>query len=325
MIKGKKFDNLPSLEHIMSITSGGYDVYKYYLGRFGKCMKRPWGRRESKPSFSIFRNGNIWLWKDFATEESGNAVSFIQKMFGLSFKEAIKRIMDDFNYETTLPEGSTSFEDNEPEEKDYSRISYITQPFNKRHHEFWNCVGVTEEWCKKYNCFALKKCAINGVNYPVSEYETAFVYLSDDQSKVKLYFPDREKGRRFRTNIPSDYLHNYSNLQKCEKLVITKSNKDMIVISTIFPNVIATQSESVYLFSDKVVEKINKISDEVWLFYGSDEDGVRKSANITSKNKWKHINIPKTYLKEGINDPYSFVKKYGIKSLELLMQSKGLL
>lgn len=331
MITGKtKKENFINIDYIFDHTNGGHDVFKYYLGSVNKIMSRPWGKRENKLSWGIFVKNNIWYYKDFASEEVGNCIQFVEKYFSLSFKEAIAKISSDFN----VKENSNFLKKSTPaakQEKNYSPIGVITQPFQERHHNFWNLLEVNEEHCKKMNCFAIKKLAINYKNIPIRSNEIVFGYWSEEEKGWKIYFPDRSKDKRFRNNVSGHYLWNYNNVKYCDDLIIQKSNKDLIVTTMITPCVISTQNESSAIFDSEIVKKINKITKTPWVWYGSDPDGVDKCIKITGTNKWKYINTPKEMLPT-VNDAAEFVKYYnlikkgtGLKKLEEFMRSKKLL
>lgn len=308
-----------SAQEIYDLTNGGYDIFRYYLGNVKKLMSRPWGKRENKPSWGVFQSGNFWFYKDFAKEETGNAISFVMKMFSLSYADSIDKITNDLFLNNSV---TIKVRKQELPKKEYSHISFTTQNFKEGHHLFWNCVGISEEYCKKYNCFALKDYAINRNKYNIGN-EIAFAYYAEDIDKVKLYFPFRDKGLKFINNVPYRYLWNVESIGEGGNLIIQKSMKDLMVTSLVRERVIATQAEAFSIFDEDTVNKINSLSEKPILFYGSDEDGVSKSIKITEAFDWDYINTPKVELPE-INDTYGYVKKYGIESLEELFKRKGI-
>jgi hypothetical protein len=322
MVQGNKKINI-DLDDLLFYTDGGREIYEHYLGRISRLMHRPWGT-DAHPSWGVFPNEEgIWIWKDLATEEKGNAISFVQRLFELSYADALSKVYFDFDLGSKEVISDRVYKVQKSQPKKYKHITAITTKFSKRHHEFWNAAEVTEDLCKAHNCFAVKKLAIDRVVFPIKPEERVFVYYANDIKKVKVYFPDRQGMDRFRTNVQYSYLWEYSTLKPCDKLVIHKSMKDLIVFSQLFPNNIATQNESIKIFDEETVNKINQISPEPWVFYGSDNDGVRKCTEITNTNGWKYINTPKEELPE-VNDIYGFVKKHGLKKLEEFIKLKGL-
>lgn len=60
----------------------------------GKLYCSPF-RKDEHPSFSIFGDGK--LFKDLATGETGNVISFTTKLKGISNKEAYKLLLSEFD------------------------------------------------------------------------------------------------------------------------------------------------------------------------------------------------------------------------------------
>lgn len=325
-MQGEKRPKLLKVDDVLFYTNGGKQIYeKYCSEKVGKSMRRPWGR-DRQPSWGIYPYNGVWMWKDQANEESGNAIKFVQKLFGLTFQEAMDKIKWDFGLGSKEPVSSNKIYTIPIEQanKKPAHISYTAMPFQKRHHEFWNVAEVTEEWCNKFNCFAVKSAALNYQKLYIDPKERVFAYHALEEDKVKLYFPDRKGQGRFLNNVSYHYLWNYSNLQCCDKLIIQKSPKDMIVTSLLYPHVIATQAEHIKIFDENTVKRIMDISTDIYISYGSDDDGKRKSIAITKEFGWGWVNPPNNFLPE-VNDFYSLVKKYGLKELENLLKYKKII
>lgn len=328
MIKGKIKADFTSVDEILAKTNFGYDIYRYHLGRVSRIMNRPWGHKEKQPSWGVFFANGTWMWRDFANEQTGNAVTFIQKMFSLSPVDALNKICWDFGLGgkqiKNIKPVKIDWEAPIEEEKEYCEIDVIDQPFKEEHHKFWNQAEIPEEHCRKMNCFAIKSLAINKDRVAIKRNEPVFGFYAPEEKGWKIYFPCREKGKKFRNNISYFYLWNYNNLESCDSLIVQKSPKDMIVTAIINPCVIATQAEGVKIFNSETVEKINKITKNPVIWYGSDWDGVKKCKEITDTNKWKYVNTPKTLLPE-INDAFGYASKFGLKGLEDFMRIKKLI
>jgi len=322
MIKGEQ---IYTVDDILFRTTQGFDIFRYYLGSsIRRVMSCPW-RKDTHPSWGISNNGTFWYYKDFATEETGNAIHFVEKYFGLSFQDALSKIAYDFGIsKVEINAQPVKIVWDKPIDQDYMDIRIFEMPFTKRHHEFWNRAEVTEEHCKKYNCFAASQVSINRKKFFLKKDELCFAYYCSEEDGFKIYLPEREKSERFRNNVSYHHLWNYSNVSECDDLIVQKSMKDLIVTTMINECCIATQAEGIKIFNEEVIEKINKISKSPWIWYGSDWDGVKKCKEITDTNKYKYINTPKILLPE-INDSYGYACKYGLKGLEDFMRSKKLI
>src|SRR5687767_12609906 len=133
MIKGKTKLDLPKPEAVYDVTNGGYDIYKYYLGKVGRQMPRPWGKKERKPSWGIYPGyGGYWYWKDQANEETGTAVQFVERYFHLNYSDAMAKICWDFgigSQEVKVTKPIVTWEKPILEEYEYADIQFIDQPF----------------------------------------------------------------------------------------------------------------------------------------------------------------------------------------------------
>lgn len=319
MIKGKQ-KVIITYEEVLKRTNGGYDIYMYLEGKVEKKMKCPW-RRDEHESFGFFQKDGLWMWKDLAKEEVGTAIEFVQKKYGLSFGDAMKKIIFDFGWDTEKVNAKPVIINWERKEDVPIHISFSSKPFEKRHHEYWNCAGVSEEDCKRKNCYAIKDLAINRKIFRLGADEIGFAYYCEEEDKVKIYLPDRPKDNRFYNNVSYFHLWNANNVTSCSDLIVQKSMKDLIVTSVITPCVIATQAEATKIFNEEVVRKIDGIAENIWVWYGSDMDGVEKCKKITNQFNWRYINTPKKYLPD-VNDTYGMAKLYGLKAVEEFMKSK---
>lgn len=341
MVKGEQKKTYISVDEILKSTSGGYDIFRTYLGSVSKLMKRPWpgpkGTKDNHASWGVFPKGGVWFYKDKATEEAGTAIQFVQKHFGLTLHQAKDKICWDFGLgggeEINANPVQVVWEKPEIQDKEYAHITFEDQIFKKHHHKFWNAAEVTEEHLRKLNYFAVKSLAINRKFIPIRDNEVVMAYYAPEEDGVKIYFPERPD-MKFRTNIQDKYLWNFSLLEPCKNLIVQKSCKDLAVTTMISPHCTATESEGVHIFgsmedgkwmpNEEVTGRINKVCKSPIIWYGSDPDGVRKCQEITKLNKYRYVNTPKNLLPD-INDSFLYAKKFGLKGLEQFMKLKKLI
>jgi hypothetical protein len=58
--------------------------------RAKKSARSPF-RDETNPSFSVFQTDGRWFWKDFATDEGGDEITYLQKRFGIDTSTAFTK------------------------------------------------------------------------------------------------------------------------------------------------------------------------------------------------------------------------------------------
>ena len=314
MITGAiKKKNIP-LEEIYRLTDGGYDIMRRYYGKeLPRICSSPF-RDDARPSFGFFQKGGIWYWKDQAVSEIGTAVQYVQKAYMLDFKRAVDRIVEDMGLtNVSVPSSIVK------KYRDVVHISFVTQPFQKRHHEYWNKASITEEDCMAYDCYAVKECAIGRKRYYIDNNECVFAYVTGE--RVKLYFPNRTKQERFRNNVPGNHMWWLDKYEKCDKLLIAKSCKDAITLGILGTCVTSTQSENISCIEPNV-ERINQITSNAYICFGQDKQGWEESYKITQKYGWNHFNIPNKELENNINDPFGYACAYGIEKLHELLKNK---
>jgi hypothetical protein len=327
MIKGEKKKEYLSVEEILKRTSGGYDIFRTYLGTVSRLMKRPWAK-DKHHSWGVFPKNGIWFYKDQATEEAGTAIKFVEKFFNLSHAQAKDKICWDFGLgggqEINSSPVQIVWEKPEVEEKEYCHISFDTQHFKKHHHKFWNAAEVPEDHLRKLNYFAVKTLAINRTFVPIGSNEVVMAYYAPEEDSVKIYFPERPD-MKFRNNVPGDYLWNFTGIAACKKLLVQKSCKDLAVTTMITGNCTSTQNESAGLFNENMKARIATVSKHPIIWYGSDPDGVAKCQKITKEDKtYGYVNTPKNLLPD-INDTYGYACKFKLKGLEQFMKLKKLI
>lgn len=322
-MKATKKEDLLSYEDILRKLNGGYDGYMYYNGLVRTKCKCPW-RKDKNASFGFYQKEGIWRFRDFATEDNGGLVEFVMKMFNLSFVDAINKIKWDFGLTQVKNLDAVKVTWDRPLVEDKpALITYKLQRFNQRHKDFWEPVGVSEDYCKNYNCFAIKELSINRNKIPINNVERVFLYWENTLQRVKVYFPDRLDDK-FKNNVPGTHLWYLDKYSECDKLIVCKSNKDAIVLSQFGLCVSATQQEGLSCIEPNT-EKLNLKSKDIIICYGNDRQGWDESFKITKKFGYRHFNIPQEELELGINDPYSYIFRYGIKAMEDLLKLKKLI
>lgn len=329
MAKGTIIQPSVTWEEVLAATNNGYDVFISHLGAVpvSKTFKHPL-YNDRQPSAALVCLDGMWFLKDFSGDmPTMTALQFTMRKYGMSRGEAVNKMAMDFgllrNSNTIYTPVNVTWKAPSVEREE-CQISFSTKKWKKEHHLFWENTLVDEKHCLKYNTYAVKDAAIHRKRVYIGEKEVVWAYYSEILDKVKLYFPEREKGNRFKGNITGNYIWNLKNIESCKNLLVQKSMKDLLISTLYTPCVIATQTESHKIFTDEVVENIHRLSKRVIIAYGSDVQGVKESTELSKKYGWEWCNPRKESLPE-VNDFYSLAKKYGIKEVEKLLKSKNII
>lgn len=248
---------------------------------------------------------------DFSGWFSGNCIKFVMFLHGLSYYDALKRIVEDIEF-TGI---SYDYKDNKKEKQhEKSNIKIIERCFNKLDAEYWKSFHISSETLKIFNVIAVKHIIINDKNsYFYKKQDLAYAYIFDDDN-IKVYFPFR---KQFRFLSNTNCIQGYNKLpENNEILVITKSLKDVMVLYELGVHSIAFQNEIV-IPDIQIIEELKQRFKRIYLFYDFDLTGVRTSNKIR-----KQFDIKPLFLTNGkfntvdykAKDISDYIKLYGKES-----------
>ena len=313
------------------------DVYRYYTGKdvsFGTNMSSPL-REDTKNSFGYFvgQTGEI-CFNDFVLGK-GDFVKFVQMKFRLNFFEALSKIVIDlnltyhFNYKKNIRKSEINYnpQDYSSREEIISNISKLKLQKKRRDWklydaQFWFKFGIDLETLKQYNVEPIDYIFLDGQIITVDKYAYAFIENKDGRETYKIYQPFNEK-YKWLNNHDNSIWQGWTQLPESgEKLIITKSLKDVMSIRCVMNlPAIALQSEST-LPKDKIMEELKTRFDttQIWVLYDNDFDkeenwGRNFGKKIADEHMLFQIEIPSKYRSKDFSD---LVQNYGVaKSQEI--------
>ena len=293
------FNNIRFLDYELTLDNiykyiSQYEIYRYYCGDFevNKRMSSPF-RKDRNPSFAVQLWSGNWYWKDFATGESGGAISLVMKKYSVDFFGALNRINIDFN----LQLNSTTFkaQDKVPyvpkdiESKVKAEILIKSRPFTKQDLAYWNSYHIQECTLNKYKVKSISHYWLNGFCYGVGKY-LAYAYEFPDG--YKLYFPEKTDYKWFNN---SSWIQGLEQLDKTrDTLIITKAYKDVLCLSELNISAIAPQAESIILKSVDI-EKAKSIFKNIYTLFDYDNAGIHLAWQMR-----KLYGIKPLFLTEGL-------------------------
>ena len=140
--------------------------------RYKKAIKSPL-RPDKNPSFSFIPFDNTVLWKDFATGETGNVITFVAKKLRVSNQEALEKIQKDFKGFDT---GNSDFRKYRSiyNNKNYELL-HIPKNFTKVDEDYWTGrYYLPISFIKKESGFAVNKVLLKTTKWTRSKW----VYLN---------------------------------------------------------------------------------------------------------------------------------------------------
>lgn len=256
-------------------------------------------REEKNPSFRINKIGDTYLHKDYGNSfYQGNCFQLVQQKFNCSFDEALEIIAKDFSIYSIEQKYETPKKVVKKSCFKKKKIKFKYRKFNEKETLYWSNYGLSESFLKSKNVFAVSSYFINEAKYIVRD--IAFAYYSPEIEKTKIYFPKTDKqDKYFISDIPFDFMFK-DNVFNKEKIILAKSRKDELILASLGYSTASIQAENIFCLTQANIDYLKEFK-EVYICFGSDEQGKRESKLITGNYRFKHLNTPDKYLPE-VND-----------------------
>lgn len=312
------------LVHIQDI-----DVYRYYSGSditMSGGLHSPL-RDDTKPSFGYFQgeSGEI-CFKDFVLG-SGDFVKFVMIKFGLTYFEALSKIVVDFSltthfhykniYKTKKDYDPNNFQDREKllNKANSLILQKKARKWKTYDLKFWLQFGIDLDMLELYNVVPIDYIFINGNAIKADKYAYCFSEWKDGKETYKFYQPFNES-YKWLNNHNDSVWQGWTQLpEKGDSLIITKSLKDVMSIVNILEiPAISLQAESVKP-KEHIINELKDRFETIHVWYDNDFNSDRNwgrefSENLASKYNLEKYEIPSSYKCKDFSD---LIKKYGTK------------
>ncbi len=322
MYSTREVENNITFDKIFNLVDD-YFVYCYYLGKEVKINKPICSplREDKNPSWSLYRDKKgVLRYKDFATGDSGNVVTMLQKMENLNYNEALRKIWKDIilRKSGTFKKKSDLVLSDDQEE---NNIEIKRKNYTDKDIQYWNQYHITKETLKLYKVFPISTFWINEVqcNFFYTEKEPMFAYSIYD--KYKIYRPYSRKKDKWRNNCTTYDVQGIEQLSDTgDLLIITKSLKDVMVLYELGYNAIAPQSENSSI-PKVIIDQLKLRFKRIVILFDYDEGGIKGAEKLSEKYSIQHIYIPKHYLDlYSIKDVSDYIKEFDKESTLIMIK-----
>lgn len=300
-----------------------YDVYKHYLGfspEIRKLYLSPF-RKDNRGSFGIVlsRDGNL-IHNDFGDSRyKGNCIQFVQQLYGISFKDSIRKIVVDLGLERgecRIVKRITHEDKREP-----TLIQIIPRQFNHEDLCYWGLYDISKDDLISERVYSVRELYINKKRITTDNLSFAYLFEDNGAEYMKIYQPLSLRCK-WLSNVPVKKALNLGQLERESRVItIAKSKKDKMVLRKLITDVYEVQKEGTEVVSDDLDSYFNSVYDRKVCFFDNDEPGKRANISLNPRG-YGWINVPNKYYDEGIKDPSDLVRKYGYKPLKELLESK---
>ena len=317
----------PKITKEFLLSKNSEETYmSYYLGvPIKKGLFRSPLRSDNHNTCSFFRgrSGNLYF-KDFATGQCLTFEGVVMEKYHCTYPNALKIIAKDFGYiqSSEVKKQEIKIQPKFEGEKE-TFIQVEIKDFSESELKWWNSFGVTKQTLDKYKVYSIKTVFLNGNIYAQStQHSPIYGYYFGKKENIeqwRIYIPKR-KEFRFIGNVSTKTIQGYKQLPDNGKLlVITKSMKDTMLLSSLGIPAVAPNSETQFV-SEKLLDEFRERFKNIVLLYDSDLTGVRFMNKIRKQYRDLIVcMIPRKYEAKDISD---FYQKYGrSKTISLIKES----
>ena len=279
-------------------------------------------RKDNNPSLSIYYNkNNKIVFKDFGTGNSGDILTLLSLVWGVSLRTVIDRVT-----KAKYQSGSCVKHTNKKKIKKNPLLSDIqvkVREWRDYDLEYWETYGISLPWLKFARVYPISKIFFTNSlgetrSYPAEKYAYCYVENKDGKTTLKIYQPFSTTNKWMSKHDASVWDLWTQIPKEGKKLIITSSRKDAICLweNTGIPAV-ALQGEG-YIPKKHIVDQLKHRFQNIYVLYDNDfqaeknygrEDGKK----ICAMFDLKQIEIPTEYQAK---DPSDLVKKYSREVLK---------
>lgn len=258
-------------ELMMEHSNQGLDVFQFYILRsfqVGKAFNSPL-REDKHPSFNIFRDkdSGLYLYKDFATDETGNCIDFVMKLKGIDFQQACELIIQDLGLSPYLRKNKVK---SIPTESDSGKLVPVTDV----ELVYWEQYGISSETLEKYQVKTFE-------NPPYLKFAYQFDW------GYKVYQPNNRQRFFYHGTFPETYIFGWDQLpSKGLYVFLCAGEKDSLSLAARGYNAICLNSESADI-PKELVKKLERRFRYLMLCYDVDDAGLK----ATYKHTNQHTNL----------------------------------
>lgn len=308
-----------TLEDILNKVDEG-QILNYYFGitTIPFRMKSPL-RDDRKPSFGLYSTDGIHIhYKDFATGEQGSLFDLLMKMFGITFKELIDKLVKDMNIDTnniTIHKSSITHNSVKMNNSQI-RLEVKTREWRDYDIKYWESYGCNIDLLKYAEVYPISHKIIYKDNkrYLFGAPKLSYVFIERKEGIItkKIYNPMSTDGYKWTSSNDKSVIGLWSKVPECgDTLLICSSLKDAICVrsNTNLPT-IYIQSENTGL-SDSAISCLKKRYTHIYIAFDGDEAGNRDANMLSMSTGFPVIKCPLLKDKQGhIVKDYSDIYHY---------------
>jgi hypothetical protein len=281
--------------HILSAESirqhvDDYTLFCYYMDMepsINVPVQSPL-RDDLRPSFTLYYNTRDKLkFCDHGTGRIGDVFDFISAKYGINHTQALQQVNHDFGlgYDGAPSVDVKYAPQKEPVIRPKKKLEITSREFTSKALDWWNSFGITREILDRY--YVTQVDWLHWDGNPAKAGDMTFAYRIG--KFYKIYRPLSVGLNKFMNTYPRHYVEGLLQLQqRLDYLIITKSLKDVMVLSRLGYEAIAPKSESTSITTE-IRDFINQRYKRIVVLFDDDEGGRR---GTESYPEYEKIYIP---------------------------------
>lgn len=267
-------------EHYLSLPSGILN---------GQDIKIPSVfRQEKTPSMCLYLDHKMmaYKYKDFSSGNGGDAISFVMKMFNITFIKAAYIIVRD--YENFLAGDKNQAGTILIVKDKYKVTNHVERQWNVYDKEYWTSFMIGSTLLKQFNVKPLRSYTMSKVDEGVTKEividgHNLYGYFKDDGTLYKIYQPRIKKKKFIKVGVCIQGSEQLT--YAVPYLVICSSLKDVMAFNKLgFRNAeaIAPDSESSMIPEEDMQMYLSKYK-QVCTLFDNDEAGINSMLKYQEK------------------------------------------
>jgi hypothetical protein len=268
---------------------------------------------DKTPSFCVYVNryNNDYSFKCFSTGIGGDAIDLVKFIFGISFTDALHKIISD--YREYLENGEADYETTVVVQEKW-RIKDITKrSWNKADVEFWSPYNIGSDLLDKYNVVPLGTYTMHrGMEEITLDKSKNKVYGYFSKNKLYRIYEPMNTERKFLTFM--NYIQGWDQVTGKPTLFICSSLKDVMSLDSlgIEADFIAPTSENSSI--EPIAEWISEYPNK-YVIFDNDSTGLRMMQKYKEQYGIPYIHLE---LSKDISDS---VRDYGAHKVKSIITS----
>jgi hypothetical protein len=295
-------------------------IFEHYAGLQDKLygqnikIKSVFNPKEKTPSMFIYLGSDMqYRFKDFSSGYSGDACSFVSRLYGITYAKAINRVVKDFNYANL---SAADYVIDPSKSSAYQVFDYEARNWNSIDAKYWTSFGIGSKMLEKFNVMPLHSYKLGKENDIIHvERPYMYGYFNNEGLLYKIYQP-KNKSKKFLK--VRNCIQGMDQLTfKKPNLVIHSSLKDLMAFEELkFKTIecIAPDSENSRI-PEKIMWELIKKYERVITVFDNDEAGMK------AVERYKEMYGIDGFALDMEKDVADSVAKYGKEPVKLRLVS----